>query len=159
MGATCARVAPVSSERRAATIGKGRDSIEVENSAAAGNSITRGCEVSQELDARYPLVRTGAPQGRSARRRTRRSRAPVCGCANSAPMLRIGGCRSYTRKFPDPSSIVGNRGEPASALDVKAADEALVYSENMPDVLIEKHFARKVSHHWWTSTAVAPSSR
>jgi hypothetical protein len=38
---------------------------------------------------------------------------------------------------------VSDRGEPASVLDVKAGDEALVYLENMPDGLIEKHFALK----------------
>ena len=37
------------------------------------------------------------------------------------------------------------RGEHASVFDVKAGDEALVYLENMPDGLIEKHFAIKVS--------------
>ena len=41
---------------------------------------------------------------------------------------------------------MSDRGEPASVLDVKAGDEALVYLENMPDGLIEKHFALKVSH-------------
>ncbi len=41
---------------------------------------------------------------------------------------------------------MSDRGEPASVLDVKAGDEALVYLENMPDSLIEKHFALKVSH-------------
>ena len=41
---------------------------------------------------------------------------------------------------------MSDRGEPASVLDVKADDEALVYLENMPDGLIEKHFALKVSH-------------
>jgi hypothetical protein len=39
---------------------------------------------------------------------------------------------------------VSYRGEPASVFDVKAGDEALVYLENMPDGLIEKHFALKV---------------
>ena len=48
--------------------------------------------------------------------------------------------------FPDTYSIVSDRGEPASVLDVEAGDEALVYLENMPDCLIEKHFALKVSH-------------
>ena len=41
---------------------------------------------------------------------------------------------------------MSDRGEPASVLDVKAGDEALVYLENMPDGLIEKHFTLKVSH-------------
>jgi 3-dehydroquinate synthase class II len=46
-------------------------------------------------------------------------------------------------EFPkaDTYSIVSDRGEPASVLDVKAGDEALVYLENMPDGLIEKHAA------------------
>jgi hypothetical protein len=48
--------------------------------------------------------------------------------------------------FPDASSIVSDRGEPASVLDVEAGDEALVDLENMPDGLIEQHFALKVSH-------------
>src|SRR5271165_5927289 len=48
--------------------------------------------------------------------------------------------------LPDTSSIVRDRGEPASVLDVEAGDEALVYLENMPDGLIEKHLALKVSH-------------
>ena len=41
---------------------------------------------------------------------------------------------------------MSERGEPASVLDVEAGDEIVVYVENMPDGLIEKHFALKVSH-------------
>ena len=48
--------------------------------------------------------------------------------------------------FPDTGSIVSDRGEPAGVLDVEAGDEALVDLENMPDGLIEKHFALEVSH-------------
>jgi hypothetical protein len=51
-----------------------------------------------------------------------------------------------SRTIPDDYSIVNDRGEPAGVLDVEAGDEALVYLENMPDGLIEKHFALEVSH-------------
>ena len=60
--------------------------------------------------------------------------------------------------FADNGSIVSDRGEPASVLDVKAGDEALVYLENMPDGLMRSTLPSRSRTTWWTSTAVAPSS-